>query len=94
MGEIDRDEVFGKESGKGYLWCLHCERTYRNGEYREEAEEIVNSNGETEKFWFQMCPYEGCAGDTVWDGWEWERIREGHPEYPEVPEKGRVYPMS
>jgi hypothetical protein len=63
-----------------FFWCLHCERTYRQGECRE-------ING------LQMCPYDGCNGDTVCDAWPWEDIRSYNPQYPVIPEEGKVYPM-
>jgi len=63
-----------------FLWCLHCERTYRRGECRE-------IDG------LQMCPYEGCDGDTVFDGWAWGTVREDHPDYPAIPIPGVVYPL-
>jgi len=67
-----------------FSWCLHCERAYRTGEYRLVGE-------------LQMCPYDGCDGDTFFDAWEWTRIREpyfgGEAEYPEIPELGKRYPM-
>ena len=43
-----------------FFWCLHCERVYRRGECRE-------IDG------LQMCPYEGCNGDTFGDAWPWEQ---------------------
>jgi hypothetical protein len=64
-----------------WLWCLHCERCYQAGEYRE-------ING------LQFCPYEGCTGTTVLDGWRWSSVRENdHFEYPEIPERNVVYPL-
>jgi hypothetical protein len=63
-----------------FFWCLHCERTYRRGECRE-------IDG------LQMCPYEGCNGDTFVDAWPWESIHSYNPEYPVIPEEGKVYPM-
>ena len=60
-----------------YVWCLHCERTYKVGEHR-----IIND--------YEMCPYEGCEGD-LWDGMSWEDMYRHHPEYPEIPVKGIVY---
>ena len=77
---LHRDRIFGGGERSDYLWCLHCERAYRRGEYR-----LVHG--------LQMCPYEDCDGDTVMDGWDWAQIRDGHPEYPEVPEMGKVYPL-
>ena len=63
-----------------FFWCLHCERTYRRGECRE-------IDG------LQMCPYDGCDGDTFVDAWSWESIRNSNPEYPVIPLEGVVYPM-
>jgi len=61
-----------------YLWCIHCQRIYKKGEHR-----VIGN--------LKMCPYQGCNGDAVLDGLEWETIREHNPEYPEVPEKGVAY---
>jgi hypothetical protein len=80
-GGYHRDQIFHEENCSEFLWCLHCRRTYRRGEYRD-----VDG--------FQMCPYEGCDGSTVLDGIDWDRFREDYPEYPEVPERGEVYEMS
>lgn len=63
---------------KAWHWCLHCERAYPLGSYRQIRD-------------LQMCPYEDCDGDTVMDLWAWQRIREENPQYPEVPELGKVY---
>jgi len=38
------------------------------------------------------CAYPGCDGH-IGDLWEWERIKEHHPEYPATPKRGQVYPM-
>jgi hypothetical protein len=74
-----RDEMFGKE-GSQYLWCLHCERTYDRGKWR-----VVNG--------LQMCPYADCDGDAVLDAWDWVSVRDGHPEFPEVPVPGTTYSL-
>lgn len=79
----ERQEMFGNAKS-GYLWCLHCERTYPDGEYRE-----VSNRGQV----YQMCPYDDCDGDAVIDAWDWTRIREAHPEYPKIPESGVLYPQ-
>jgi hypothetical protein len=42
----------------------------------------------------QMCPYDGCNGDTVMDGWTWESVREGNPDYPRIPRLGHVYELN
>jgi hypothetical protein len=63
-----------------FLWCLHCERAYRWGEYR-----LIGG--------LQMCPYDGCDGDTVMDGWPWDSVRKGKQGYPKVPRLGHVYEL-
>jgi len=77
---MDRERILGEKPG-GFLWCLHCGRTYRWGEYR-----LIEG--------LQMCPYEGCDGDTVMDGWRWEEVREGNPDYPKTPKRGHVYELN
>lgn len=63
---------------KQAVWCLHCERTYQQGEDRRLRG-------------LSMCPYPDCDGDTVIDQWRWSRIRRENPNYPQVPERGVVY---
>lgn len=41
---------------------------------------------------YEMCPYEDCDGVAdEHDRTDWEVVREHHPEYPVVPERGVVY---
>lgn len=61
-------------------WCLHCERAYPLGCFRQEGE-------------YQMCPYEGCDGTAVTDLWTWKAVRDSNPGYPEVPQLGVTYPL-
>lgn len=83
--ESYRQHVFGK-AVSGYLWCLHCERAYPDGAFRE----VTDARGETQ----QMCPYDGCDGDAVIDAWDWAVIRIANPDYPKVPGLGVVYPRT
>ena len=89
---IDREQAFGKPKGK-YMWCLHCERTYEYGQFRVQRVKpfIVDHIKYAPEF--EMCPYEDCDGDTVLDAWNWEDIREHHPDYPEIPVAGKRYPL-
>jgi hypothetical protein len=80
----DRDQILGALPEGTYMYCIHCERTYKYGEHRIMTDLDLNE-------FLQMCPYEDCDGDTVMDSKEWEDIREHHPDYPEVPERGVVY---
>jgi hypothetical protein len=77
--KIHVTEIKGISEG-AWIWCLHCERCYKAGEYR-----VVKG--------LQMCPYDDCNGDTVLDAHAWEGIRSMHLDYPEVPERGKEYPM-
>jgi len=74
---MDCERIYLDEKPCAFLWCLHRGRDYRWGEYRE-------ING------LQMCPYEGCDGDTVMDGWEWGEVRDGHADYSKTPKAGQL----
>lgn len=82
----DRDEMFGETPKGTPMYCMICERTYPYGEYRtmslDMGEELL-----------QMCPYEDCDGDAVINAHDWDWVLEKHPEYPETPERGVVYPL-
>lgn len=80
LNTSDRERIFGTESvpKSGYCWCLHCERAYKYGEYR-----MVRG--------LQMCPYDGCDGDTVIDAEPWEHVRERKKDYPKTPEMNKKY---
>lgn len=74
------DEDEGDEACSPYQWCLHCERAYKRGEHQ-----MIHG--------LRMCPYPGCDGDTVIDGWDWDKFRVSLPQYPEIPELGVKYSM-
>jgi hypothetical protein len=85
--ETEDDLAFKKELQDrvdgDWCWCLHCERAYNKKDIRWD-----------ERTALYMCPYEGCSGDAFLDaGWDYASIREIHPDYPLVPEEGKVYPM-
>jgi hypothetical protein len=50
-----------------YAWCMFCERTCKRGDRR-----LVNGK--------ELCPYEGCVGDTDLDSREWDFIRIGRED--------------
>jgi hypothetical protein len=80
MKTSHRDKAFGSKHRPKYLWCLHCERTYEQGTWREVRG-------------LQMCPYPECGGDAVLDAWDWDSLRYHYPQYPPVPETGTRYPL-
>ena len=80
MEKSHRDQVFEEVARSKFLWCLHCERTYKRGKWRNVGD-------------LQMCPYPDCSGDAVIDAWDWASIRDEHPDYPENPEFGKRFPL-
>lgn len=77
--DADRNRAFRERPRSNYLWCLHCERGYERGKWRER-------DG------LQLCPYHDCGGDTVLDAFDWDEVRDYHPEYPAAPRWGVHYP--
>jgi len=67
MSKSEREVMFGKTKS-GYLWCLHRNRTYKDGEYRTG----VNSEDEMK----EMCYYEDCDSDAVMDVWDWAKLNQ------------------
>jgi hypothetical protein len=107
MVDFERETIFGRESRCDFLWCLHCERAYPYGKFRLKPSDFSESDLEfirSGSRWsgselralrddLQMCPYDGCSGDAVLDAWDWNKVREVHPEYPAIPLYGVVYPL-
>jgi hypothetical protein len=62
-----------------FLWCIHCERAYQFGEFRNAGDR-------------QLCPYVNCAGSEVF-AWDWQKVRSANPHYPPEPLQGVVYPL-
>ncbi len=80
-----RDSIF-EAAGSGtrlseFVWCVNCERAYRRGEFRWEGK-------------YLMCPYADCLASVTCEGIDWDAFRRRHPQYPEIPELGRVYPLT
>lgn len=88
--KTDRNRIFPEEPTSEYLWCVHCERAYKRGDYRKVL--LSRSQVVPDKEYLEMCPYDGCDGDTVIDAWNWKDVRSGNG-YPKVPLLGIVYPL-
>lgn len=91
LEELDHFQIFrsGLELGD-WVWCLHCERVFRYGEYREESAPAGLARVGMEVL--QLCPYGECDGSPL-DVWPWAVVRRANPGYPEVPERKRAYPL-
>ena len=83
------------EKSRG-IWvvCMYCGRGFTWDEKItiEEKPIIVNHVKVHPPEWIQ-CPYEDCNGNAI-DAFTWTEVREYHPEYPTIPEKGVVYSTS
>jgi len=75
-----------------YVWCLHCESTYKAGTHRKVAapKEVRQIAPEIE--FMEECAYEDCDGDAIMDAWSWGKVSTLN-KYPEIPEHGKVYPL-
>lgn len=73
----DLEEIWGYKPGE-WVWCLHCERFYKVGEYREV---VV---GKRKKEVYQLCPYPDCDGTPL-------DVFKRNIDY--EPVRGKVYPM-
>ena len=70
---------FQRARQPNFLWCIHCERAYQYGEFRQSGNR-------------QLCPYLSCAGAEVF-AWDWQKVRATNPDYPAEPSPGVVYPL-
>ena len=83
-----------KKSEEDYLVCKFFARAFEWDETIEVQEEPFTVNHVTYEppEWYK-CPYDDCNG-RAFDSYTWTSVRKGHPEYPEVPEKGVEYSIS
>jgi len=80
LDELDHFKMFKTDLKLGdWVWCLHCERVYRYGEYRLEGD-------------LQLCPFDDCDGSPL-DLFDWQSVRELNPDYPVEPVWGEEYPL-
>jgi len=81
-----------KEKISDYAWCYHCQRTYLHGEFRKVKGETFVVNHVKYDTSYEGCPYEDCDGSADGDAFDWNYFREYYHDYPEIPERGVVYP--
>lgn len=93
LDELDHYRIFGSGLALGdWVWCLHCHRVYQYGEYRTEPGGFIRNGLGCDEAVLQVCPYDGCDGSPL-DLMPWADLRGCHPEHPEIPERGREYPL-
>jgi DNA-binding CsgD family transcriptional regulator len=84
-------ETFVRGSDK-YALCIFCGKAYLIEEFEERAaEKVVINHVEYDVDIMPKCPTKECKGGLGDDTLDWDELREHHPEYPEIPERGVVY---
>lgn len=77
-----------------WVLCWKCNRAFPGEEAIElEQESFIVDHVLIEPRPDYICPYPGC-GAGVWEGWLWSEVREVKPEFPEIPEKDKVYKVT
>lgn len=86
-----------------WFLCIDCERCYKQNESR--VIQVKPPNSEL-LYTVELCPYADCGGNSEvtyrthreeriingWSGgWSWDKALEAIPDYPEIPERGKVY---
>lgn len=82
-----------------WVWCLHCSRCYRVGEYKLVGcfkFECKRANPDSCtiddcKHKLQSCPYEDCDGTPI-DAWPWKEHR--GKSRPAVPKRNVEYDLT
>lgn len=92
MVEIDRNRNIVMPYSSDYILCGICGRVFE-----EDNMAIIKGGGKTviNNVEYEMpdeltCPYENCNGSTS-TFLRWDYVRSKLPEYPEIPEVGKVY---
>lgn len=75
-----------------YVLCIFCGKAALVDDYKEvEPKKVVINHVEYEIGPVWECPTEGCRGRFT-DSLDWDDVMKQHPKYPEIPERGVVYP--
>jgi len=77
-----------------YILCWYCNRAFTVDELVEVEQEPFTVDHVTYEPPPELgCPYKDCRKTVSltdkW--WHWSEVRKEHPEFPERPEKGKVY---
>jgi DNA-binding CsgD family transcriptional regulator len=75
-----------------YALCIFCGKAHLVEDFEERGpEQVVINHVEYEVDMMPKCPTKGCKGGLGDDTLDWDEVREHHPEYPAIPERGVVY---
>ena len=91
MIEIDRNRNIVMLYPSDYILCGICGRVFEEDSMvlREGRKTVIN-NVEYEMPEEPICPYEDCKGSLT-TFLRWDYVKSKHPEYPKIPEVGKVY---
>ena len=91
MVEIDRNKNVVMLYPSDYILCGTCGRVFEedNMAFKEGYKTVIN-NVEYEVPEEPICPYEDCKG-TFTTFLRWDDVKSKCPEYPRIPEVGKVY---
>jgi hypothetical protein len=70
----------GQEDEHEFLWCVVCEHAFRRERFRRDGAQL-------------RCPDPLCEGGLLFEPWEWSKVRQANPDYPEAPSPDAVYPF-
>ena len=68
------------DSEGDYLWCVVCEHAFHRQRFRRDGAQL-------------RCPEPQCEGGLMFEPWEWSRVRQANPDYPEAPLPDAAYPF-
>jgi hypothetical protein len=68
------------ESECDFLWCVVCEHAFHRQRFRRDGSQL-------------RCPDPQCEGGLLFEPWEWSRVRQANPDYPEAPLDDAAYPF-
>ena len=89
--EIERNRNIIMFYPGNYILCGMCGRVFEedNMAFKEGYKTVIN-NVECEIPKEPICPYEDCKG-TFTTFLRWDDVKSKCPEYPKIPEVGKVY---
>jgi hypothetical protein len=78
-GAVVEKVFWSTEPDEDFYWCLHCEQG-------KTTKELLDNH--------LMCTTPACDGAGFdFDFWSWKKERARHPDWPEVPVRGVLYPL-